>query len=53
MTGSMCISMTGRPTMAQIINEQNRQRYEYYQIAKVIKERKEGINEKQTVQKRY
>lgn len=38
MTGSMCQSMTGRPTRAQIANEQRRQSYGYYQNAKAIKE---------------
>lgn len=34
MTGSMCVSMTGRPTRLQIANEQRRQRYGYLQTAK-------------------
>ena len=38
MTGSMCVSMTGRPTFAQRQNEQRRQSYGYYQTAKAIKE---------------
>ena len=38
MTGSMCVSMTGRPTFAQRQNEQRRQSYGYYQTAKTIKE---------------
>ncbi len=29
MTASMCLSMTGRPTRAQIINEQIRNSYSY------------------------
>ena len=29
MTSSMCVSMTGRPTMAQILNEQRRRSYPY------------------------
>ena len=39
MTGSMCTSMTGRPTRLQVANEQRRQRYGYYQNAKASKER--------------
>lgn len=39
MTGSMCISMTGRPTRLQIVNEQRRQSYGYYQNAKATKEK--------------
>lgn len=42
MTGSMCVSMTGRPTFAQRQNEQRRQSYGYYQVAKAIKERSNG-----------
>lgn len=38
MTGSMCVSMTGRPTQAQILNEQRRNSYEYIRIANKIKE---------------
>lgn len=38
MTGSMCVSMTGRPTRAQILNEQRRNSYEYIRIANKIKE---------------
>ena len=34
MTSSMCVSMTGRPTFAQRQNEQRRQSYDYYQVAK-------------------
>ena len=34
MTGSMCVSMTGRPTFAQTQNENRRQRHGYYQVAK-------------------
>lgn len=37
MTGSMCVSMTGRPTHMQIANEQRRQSYGYYQVAKATK----------------
>ena len=33
MTGSMCVSMTGKPTFAQRQNEQRRQSYGYYQVA--------------------
>ena len=43
MTSSMCVSMTVRPTRLQIANEQHRQRYEYYQVAKATKER--NVNE--------
>jgi len=32
MTGSMCVSMTGRLTFAQQQNDQRRQNYEYYQV---------------------
>ncbi len=42
MTGSMCVSMTGRPTRAQIANEQRRQSYGYYQNAKVTNEKYAG-----------
>ena len=35
---SMCVSMTGRPTQAQILNEQRRNSYEYIRIANKIKE---------------
>lgn len=42
MTGSMCVSMTGRPTFAQRQNEQRRQSYGYYQVAKAIKEQQKG-----------
>ena len=37
MTGSMCVSMTGRPTRAQIVNEQRRNSYEYIRVANAIK----------------
>ncbi len=39
MTKSMCVSMTGRPTHLQIANEQRRQSYTYYQVAKAAKEK--------------
>ena len=42
MTGSMCISMTGRPTTYQIMNETRRTSYSYYQTAKAIKEADKG-----------
>lgn len=35
---SMYVSMTGRPTQAQILNEQRRNSYEYIRIANKIKE---------------
>ena len=38
MTGSMCVSMTGRPTQAQIFNEQRRNSYEYIRVTNKIKE---------------
>lgn len=38
MTSSMCVSMTGRPTRAQIANEQRRQSYGYLQNAKANEE---------------
>lgn len=38
MTGSMCVSMIGRPTQAQILNEQRRNSYEYIRVANKIKE---------------
>lgn len=38
MTNSMCVSMTGRTTRLQIANEQRRQSYTYYQVAKIVKE---------------
>ena len=41
MTGSMCISMTGRPTRAQIANEQRRQSYGYLQQNAKAKANKE------------
>lgn len=44
MTGSMCVSMTGRPTFAQRQNEQRRQSYGYYQVAKAIKALLDGYN---------
>lgn len=37
MTGSMCVSMTGRPTPAQIANNERRAAYSYYQIATAYK----------------
>jgi len=42
MTGSMCVSMTGRPTHLQIANEQRRQSYGYYQNAKATNKREEN-----------
>ena len=44
MTQSMCLSMTGRPTRAQIINEQRRNSYFYLP--------KGGQYEKQEIQTR-
>lgn len=44
MTASMCLSMTGRPTRAQIINEQIRNSYSYLP--------KGGQDEKQEIQTR-
>ena len=38
MTGSMCVSMIGRPTQAQIMNEQRRNSYDYIRVANKIKE---------------
>lgn len=35
---SMCVSMTGRPTQAQTLNEQRRNSYEYIRVANKIKE---------------
>ncbi len=37
MPSSMCISTTGRPTFAQMQNEQRRQRYEYYRVSQAVK----------------
>lgn len=44
-TASMCLSMTGRPTRAQIINEQIRNSYSYLP--------KGGQDEKQEIQTRH
>ncbi len=38
MTGSMCVSMTGRPTRLQIANEQRRQRYDYLRTGLLSKQ---------------
>lgn len=38
MTNSMCTSMTGRPTQAQIMNEKRRNSYEYIRVTNKIKE---------------
>jgi len=35
---SMCVSMTGRPTRRQLVNEQHRRSYEYIRIADKVKE---------------
>lgn len=40
MTASMCLSMTGRPTRAQILNEQRRNSYSYLPKREVKEERK-------------
>ena len=37
MCSSMCKSMTGRPTRAQVYNEQKRQSYGYYQNSLHVK----------------
>lgn len=44
MTGSMCVSMTGRSTRAQIVNEQRRNSYEYIRTANKIKEKGDKAN---------
>lgn len=45
MTRSMCLSMTGRPTRAQILNEQRRNSYSYLP--------KGGQYEEQKIQTRH
>jgi hypothetical protein len=45
MTESMCVSMTGRPTRAQIANEQRRQSYGYLQNAKAKASEEDDFDE--------